>query len=262
VPRIGGADGRGAWGDCDPNEPKNRRSRCSVVVQRAHEDGSFEGALTTLLIDTAPELRLQLTQNGIGHVDACAFTHDHADQSHGIDDLRAVAINRMQRVSVYLSEVTSAALPRRFGYCFEREENSGYPAILDRRDLPPEGEAFIVEGPSGPLPCVPFLQEHGRVPSHGFRCGPIAYSADLNDLYPESWRMVEGVKVWILDALQYTPHESHLHLDKALEFVNRAGCERGVLTNLHVVMDYRTVAEETPDHIVPAYDGMAVVEEE
>jgi phosphoribosyl 1,2-cyclic phosphate phosphodiesterase len=258
VPRIGGVDGRGNWGDCDPAEPRNRRSRCSVVFQRAHDDGSFEGELTTLLIDTAPELRLQLTDNGIGHVDACAFTHDHADQTHGIDDLRAVAINRRQRVPVYLSAYTSPGLPKRFGYCFERPEGSFYPPILERRDLPEEGEAFTVEGPSGPLPCIPFLQHHGNVPSHGFRVGPIAYSADVNDLYPESWKVVEGTHTWIIDALQYKPHVSHLHLDKSVEFIERAGCKRGVLTNLHVVMDYRTVADATPAHVVPAYDGMVV----
>lgn len=258
VPRIGGADGYGAWGKCDPAEPKNRRSRCSIVIQRAHADGSFEGEVTTLLIDTSPELRLQLTDNGIGHVHAVAITHDHADQTHGLDDLRAVAINKMQRVPVYVSDHTAPALIPRFRYAFEQEEGSSYPPVLDRLHMPEEGATVTIDGPSGPIPMTPFLQTHGRVPSHGFRCGDIAYSPDLDGLEETSWPIVEGVGTWIIDALQYKPHGSHLHLDKTLEYLERAKAKRGVLTNLHVVMDYRTVLEETPENVEPAYDGMIV----
>lgn len=261
VPRIGGPDGRGDWGSCDPKEPRNRRSRCSIVIQRADEGGSFEGRLTTLLIDCAPELRLQLTANGVHSVDAVVITHDHADQTHGIDDLRVVALQRMERVPVYFSKVTSPALPKRFDYCFERLPGSAYPSVLERHDLPPDGETMMIDGPTGPIPVTPFLQKHGRVPSHGFRCGPIAYSSDLDDLEEESWPVVEGAPVWIIDALQYKPHGSHLHLDKALEFLVRAGSDRGILTNLHVTMDYAEVAARTPPHVEPAYDGMEVIEE-
>lgn len=258
VPRIGGEDGHGDWGACDPNEPKNRRSRCSVVIQRAREDGLFEGRLTTLLIDCAPELRLQLVENGIHSVDAVAISHDHADQTHGIDDLRVVALQKMQRVPVYFSDHTSPILLERFRYCFEQLPGSGYPPVLDRMELPAAGETIEIDGPTGQIPLTPFLQKHGRVPSHGFRCGPIVYGADFNDLEPESWDVVSGAPVWIIDALQYKPHSSHLHLDKALAFLKQADVGRGVLTNLHVTMDYATVDGETPDNVTPAYDGMIV----
>lgn len=258
VPRIGGTDGQGAWGACDPTNPKNIRSRCSAVIQRAHPDGSFDQNCTTLLIDCAPEMRLQLIRAGIGHVDAVAITHNHADQTHGIDDLRAIAINRMQRVKVLVSEATSPELRNRFRYLFEQKEGSAYPPVLEWIDLPPDGETVQIEGGSGPLPLMPFLQRHGQVDSHGFRCGPIAYSADLNDLDEASWPMIDGIKLWIIDALQYIPHGSHLHLEKSLEFLERAGCESGILTNLHVVMDYAIVGEETPAHIVPAYDNLII----
>ncbi|MEM1381639.1 MAG: MBL fold metallo-hydrolase [Pseudomonadota bacterium] len=258
VPRIGGEDGRGDWGVCDPNEPKNRRSRCSIVVQRADGEGRFEGRLTTLLIDTSPDMRQQLIDNAIPTVDAVVITHDHADQTHGIDDLRVVALQNMQRVPVYLSPHTAPVLPERFAYCFEQLAGSAYPAVLERHDLPADGTPFEVDGPTGPIPIIPFLQKHGRVPSHGFRCGPIVYSSDLDDLYPESWPIVHDADVWIIDALQLKPHGSHLHLEKALHFLEQAGAKRGVLTNMHVTMDYADVAATTPEHVVPAYDGMII----
>ncbi|MEO1656855.1 MAG: MBL fold metallo-hydrolase [Pseudomonadota bacterium] len=258
VPRIGGPGGRGDWGKCDPNEPKNLRTRCSIAVQRADENGSFEGRLTTVLIDTSPDMRLQLINNGIENLDAVVITHDHADQTHGIDDLRVVAIKNMARVKVYLGDDTSPNLIPRFRYCFEQAPGSPYPAVLDRYEMPAPGETFEIDGPTGPIPVTPFIQDHGSVQSLGFRCGSIAYSADINDLPAESWPIVEGVDTWIIDALQYRPHGSHLHLEKSLEYIERAGCRRGVLTNLHVVMDYQAVQDETPSHVEPAYDGMIV----
>lgn len=258
VPRIGGPDGRGDWGDCDPSEPRNRRTRCSIAVQRAHPDGSFEGDVTTLLIDTSPELRIQMTSNALRTAHAVAITHDHADQTHGIDDLRVLAIQRMERVPVYLSSAVAPDLTARFAYCFEQKPGSAYPPVLDALDVLNPGETVMIDGPTGGIPLTPFLQRHGRIDSFGFRCGPLAYSADANDLYPESWDVVEGTDVWIIDCLRRDPHPSHLHLARALEFLERARCRRGVLTNLHVTMDYRDLLGETPDHVEPAYDGMIV----
>ncbi|MEM7739899.1 MAG: MBL fold metallo-hydrolase, partial [Pseudomonadota bacterium] len=185
-------------------------------------------------------------------------THDHADQTHGIDDLRVVAIKNMARVKVYLGDDTAPFLIPRFRYCFEQAEGSPYPAVLERHAMPSPGTTFTIDGPTGPIPLTPFMQKHGSVPSLGFRFGSIAYSSDLNDLESESWPVVDGVQTWIIDALQYRPHGSHLHLEKSLDFIERAGCQRGVLTNLHVVMDYKTLRDETPEHIEPAYDGMII----
>lgn len=257
VPRIGGPDGRGDWGDCDPGEPRNRRTRCSIVVQRAGPDG-WDGPLTTVLIDTAPELRLQLTREGIGRVDAVCFTHDHADQTHGIDDLRALALIRRAQVPVWYDEQASPHLLGRFAYCFEAPRGSPYPAILSANRLPPPGEEMVVDGPSGPLPVTSFLVDHGKIPSLGFRVGPLAYSPDLSDVRDESWGAIEGAEAWIVDALRYAPHPTHAHLEKALAWIERAGVPRGVLTNLHVDMDYRTVAAAVPGGVEPAYDGMVV----
>ena len=262
VPRIGGEGGRGDWGACDPTNPKNRRTRCSLVVQRANEEGTFEGPLTTLLIDTSPDMREQLLSNHIPSVDAVFLTHDHADQTHGIDDLRVIAIRNMARVPVYFSEQTCPNLLKRFDYCFEQQPGSSYPAVLDHKRLPHEGDEVLVDGPTGPIPVMPFLQTHGRVPSHGFRFGGLVYSPDLDGLHEESWELIGQPDVWIIDALQYKPHGSHLHLDKTLEYLERTGSKRGVLTNLHVVMDYETLASRTPEHVTPAFDGMSLVIEE
>ena len=258
VPRIGGADGRGEWGACDPSNAKNRRTRCSILVQRARDDGSWDGELTTVLIDTAPELRLQMTRAGVARADRVLFTHDHADQTHGIDDLRALALMGMAQVRVGYDPVASPDLLERFAYCFEQPPGSPYPAILKAERLPEPGQAFAVDGPSGPLPVTSFLCRHGGVPSLGFRVGPIAYSPDLSDLEEASWDVVAGAEVWIVDALRYAPHPSHAHLDKALGWLERAGVARGVLTNLHIDMDYEAVAAATPGHVVPAHDGMII----
>lgn len=259
VPRIGGPDGRGDWGACDPDEPRNRRTRCSILVQRACDERGWEAdALTTVLIDTAPELRLQMTREGCGHVDAVFYTHDHADQTHGIDDLRAVAINARAQVPVYYSPTASPDLTTRFAYCFERQADSPYPAILDARVLPPPGDAVLVEGPTGTLPVTSFTQAHGHVPSLGFRAGPIAYSPDLSDLPDESFETLRGAHVWIVDALRYTPHPSHAHLDKTLGWIRRSGVEQGVLTNLHIDMDYGTLQAELPESVRAAYDGLTI----
>ena len=258
VPRIGGPGGRGEWGACDPDEPKNRRTRCSVLLQRADEARGWDGELTTVLVDTAPELRLQLVREGAARVDAVVFTHDHADQTHGIDDLRALALIGGARVPVYTDPDASPDLLSRFAYCFESPKGSPYPAILDARRLPLPGEALVVDGPSGPLPVTPFAVEHGRVPALGFRAGPIAYAPDLSEVTAAAWETLSGVDTWIVDALRYAPHPTHAHLDKALAWLDRAGVRRGVLTNLHVDMDYRTLAAETPPHVDPAHDGMVV----
>ncbi|MEM9232877.1 MAG: MBL fold metallo-hydrolase, partial [Pseudomonadota bacterium] len=136
VPRPGGKDGQGDWGDCDPANPRNRRRRCSILVQRADPSKGWDTPdLTTILVDTSPDLREQLLSARVGRVDAVAWTHEHADQCHGIDDLRALVLAQRKRVPVWLHESTSPLLKSRFGYCFEDNSKTGYPAILDAHDL-------------------------------------------------------------------------------------------------------------------------------
>jgi phosphoribosyl 1,2-cyclic phosphate phosphodiesterase len=259
VPRFGGDDGAGEWGACDPNEPKNRRSRCSILVQRAHPKHGFHHAhATSVLVDTSPDMRAQLLDAKCSRLDAVLYTHEHADQSHGIDDLRVFAIAQRARVPVYIDDATSGVLAERFRYCFERAPGSLYPAILDRRRTPPCGEAFSIEGRGGALPVLAFLQYHGNVDSLGFRFGGVAYSSDVVGLPEESFAALEGVDTWIVDALQMKPHKTHAHLDLALEWIERVRPRRAILTNLHVHMDYQSLCEILPAHVRPAYDGMTV----
>ncbi len=259
VPRFGGPDGAGNWGACDPSEPKNRRRRCSILVERRHKDKDFaHDAVTSVLVDTSPDMNPQLLDARCSRLDGVLFTHDHADQSHGIDDLRVFAIAMRQRIPVYIDDETAGELMSRFDYCFRQAPGSSYPAILDKRDMPPCGENFSIEGPSGEIPVQAFLQYHGSVNSLGFRFGDIAYSSDVVGLPEESFEILAGVKVWIVDALQYRPHGSHAHLDKTLEWIARIKPERAILTNLHVTMDYQTLKDILPAGVEPAYDGMLV----
>jgi len=259
VPRVGGADGGGDWGECDPAEPKNRRTRCSVLVERADGAGRYPvDGTTAVLVDTSPDLRAQLLAARRRRLDAVFFTHAHADQSHGVDDLRAVAYGMRKRVPTYIDDATAGDLLQRFAYCFRQPEGSLYVPILERRDIDVGGPAEIVEGPSGPIPVAAFLQHHGGVDSLGFRCGPIAYSSDVVELPEESFAALEGVDVWIVDALQRRPHKTHAHLDLALEWIARVKPKRAVLTNLHIDMDYRTLKAELPEGVEPAFDGMEI----
>lgn len=257
VPRFGGADGTGEWGACDPAEPKNRRTRCSILVQRAHPEKGFNpNACTSVLVDTSPDMRGQLLAAKCARLDAVLFTHDHADQCHGIDDLRVFAIAMRRRMPVYIDDATSGALVKRFDYCFEQAPGTIYPPILDKIDMPACGGEFEIDGPGGAIPCTAFLQEHGAVDSLGFRFGDIAYSSDVVGLPEESFEVLRGVKTWIVDALQYKPHKTHAHLEKTLEWIDQVKPERAILTNLHVHMDYQTLLGELPDGVEPAYDGM------
>lgn len=254
VPRFGGRDGAGDWGRCDPGEPKNRRTRCSLLVER----GSWPHGVTSVLIDTSPDMREQLLAARCRRLDAVLYTHDHADQCHGIDDLRVFALAQRARVPVYIDEATAGRIPQRFDYCFVQKEGSWYPPVLERRTMPACGEPFAIDGEGGPVPVIAFLQHHGPVNSLGFRIGDIAYSSDVVGLPEESFAILDGVKTWIVDALQTKPHGTHAHLDLTLEWIARVKPERAILTNLHVTMDYRTLKDMLPPGVEPAYDGLAV----
>ncbi len=258
VPRLGGPDGAGNWGTCDPNEPKNRRTRCSLLVERAHNAFDDRAGVTSIIIDTSPDMRAQLLAARVQHVDAVLFTHDHADQTHGIDDLRAFAIAKRHRVPVYLDRGVAGKVVERFNYCFDQAPGSWYPAILEERALPACGEVFAIAGPGGDLTAAAFRQHHGPVDSFGFRIGDLAYSSDVAELPPESFDILAGVKVWIVDALQMTPHGTHAHLERTLGWIAAVRPERAILTNLHNTMDYQTLLGLLPPRVEPAFDGLIV----
>ena len=259
VPRFGGADGTGDWGACDPNEPKNQRTRCSILVEREHPRFGFQrDKVTSVLVDTSPDMRAQLLAARCARLDAVLYTHDHADQSHGLDDLRVFAILMRRRIPTYIDDATAGALVERFNYCFEQQPGSYYPPILEKIAMPACGAPFSIDGPSGPIPVVAFLQHHGPVNSLGFRFGGVAYSSDVVGLPEESFEILGGADTWIVDALQYKPHATHAHLDLALEWIARVKPARAALTNLHIHMDYQTLKRDLPAGVEPAFDGMTL----
>lgn len=259
VPRLGGPDGAGDWGACDPAEPKNRRTRCSVLVERAHPETGFRHDRTTnILVDASPDMRAQLLAARCSRLDAVLFTHDHADQCHGVDDLRVLALQMRRRVPAYIDAETSGRIVERFDYCFVQRPGSDYPPILKRIVMPPCGVPFVIDGPGGSAPVTAFLQYHGGVNSLGFRFGDIAYSSDAADLPEESFAVLEGVDTWIVDALQEKPHPTHAHLDLTLEWIARIRPRRAILTDLHTHMDYQALKRKLPAGVEPAYDGMSV----
>ncbi|MFT3973430.1 MAG: MBL fold metallo-hydrolase [Amaricoccus sp.] len=245
VPRIGGD-----WGDCDPAEPRNRRLRCSLLVERIDGD-----AITRALIDTTPDLRTQLLDSGTGLLDGVAWTHPHADHLHGIDDLRTVVHNRGGRLPVWADADTTEVLLSRFAYVFVQPPGSLYPPILDLRAI--DGP-FEIDGAAGPIGFQPFRVQHGRIEAMGFRIGGLAYLPDVSDIPEAAWPALEGLDVLILDALRRKPHPTHAHLAQSLEWIARARPRRAVLTDMHNDLDYATLSAELPAHVVAAYDGLVI----
>ena len=245
VPRVGQG-----WGACDPNEPRNRRRRCSVLVERVGEGGT-----TTLLVDATPDLREQLLGAEVDRLDAVILTHDHADHVHGIDDLRPIVIHMRRRMPVYMDSTTSRTMQERFGYCFAAPAGSDYPPILDERRIYPD-QPVTVDGPGGPITAVPFSLEHGRTEALGFRFEGLAYAPDVSRVPEASMRWLSGLDTLVLDALRYTRHPTHFSVGEALALIAAVRPRRAVLTNMHTDVDYATIAAELPAGVVPAFDGM------
>jgi phosphoribosyl 1,2-cyclic phosphate phosphodiesterase len=247
VPRIGSG-----WGKCDPENPRNRRRRCALLVERRGPRGT-----TAVLIDTPPDLREQLLSVRADALDAVLFTHDHADHTHGIDDLRMVAYAMKRRVPCYFDAVTQASIVGRFAYCFVQPEGSTYPPILSAERLVP-GEPIRIVGAGGPIEALPIKQFHGDIESLAFRFDNVAYSPDVSALPLDSVPLLEDLDLWIVDALRYTPHPSHFSVKEALEHVTRLRARRAVLTHMTGDLDYAALKRELPAHVEPAYDNMVI----
>ena len=246
VPRIGND-----WGVCDPAEPRNRRSRCSILLRWTEPSAAQP---TLVLVDTSPDMRDQLLAANVQRLDAVLMTHEHADQCHGIDDLRALVLVARKRIPVHMDKPTADIIGRRFSYCFEGA--GSYPAILDLLvDLEP-GRAIEVAGAGGPMPVIPLRQDHGSTPSLGFRIGNFGYCNDVVRLPDETLARLGGLDTLVVDALRYKPHPTHASVADALAWIARLKPRRAILTNLHVDLDYRTLKAELPEGVEPAFDGM------
>ena len=243
VPRLGGH-----WGACDPENPKNRRQRCSILVERVTGAGT-----TSVLIDTSPDMRNQLLEAGVGRLDAVLYTHAHADHMHGLDDLRMIVINMRARLPVWADPPTRTALMERFGYAFVQPEKSMYPPILTLNLI--DGDVTI-DGPGGALTFASFKVPHGGMNALGFKMNNVAYLPDVASIPEEVWPQLRGLECWIVDALRREPHPTHSHLSQTLDWIADVAPKTAVLTNMHNDLDYQTLRDETPAHIEPAYDGM------
>ncbi len=245
VPRIGNV-----WGNCNPDNPKNRRQRCSILIEKNGPNGT-----SRVLIDTSPDMRNQLMNADVSALDAVVYTHAHADHVHGLDDLRMLVFLAKKRMQVWADAPTRADLIERFGYAFVQPDGSNYPPICEMNTI--EGN-ITISGDGGDIVLTPLPVQHGNITALGFRVGNMAYLPDVSDIPPTTWELLSGLDLWILDALRRTPHPSHINLDRALEWISRVGAKSAVLTNMHIDLDYAAVADETPDHIQPAYDGLTL----
>lgn len=248
TPRI-----TGDWGNCDPNNPKNRRLRASALVERIAADGRT----TRVVIDTSPDFRAQMLAASVRRLDAVVYTHPHADHIHGIDDLRSYVLEQRRLMPIWADHPTLARLHEAFGYCFETPPGSSYPPILKAHTIV-HHQSFSIEGEGGPLIFEPLAQFHGDIISLGFRIGGIAYCPDISDFPEKTAERLRGLDVLIVDALQYKSHPSHLSLEQALSWIERLKPRKTYLTHMHVPLDYDTVNRETPDHVEPAYDGLII----
>jgi phosphoribosyl 1,2-cyclic phosphate phosphodiesterase len=232
------------WGDCDPSDPRNRRRRASLLIECRGK---------TILIDTSPDLRAQLLDADVAHIDAVIMTHAHADHLHGIDDLRAV--NRVMRraIPLYTDAASLNEVEQRFGYVFDPPPPDGF---FYKPTLVPH----TIDGPfdAAGLQVTPFAQDHGYGTTLGLRIGALGYSTDVTELDDAAFTALAGIELWIVDCLRYEPHPTHSHLAKTLAWIERVRPRRAVLTHLDRQLDYRTLAAQLPSGVEPGRDGLVI----
>lgn len=232
----------GFWGSCDPNNPKNRRTRTSLYV-------IYDGL--HLLIDSSPDLRTQWMDQKLNHIDGVLYSHAHSDQAHGIDELRYFFLERSRKpLPIYGSHETLEQLQASFAYLFTGSENGLYPAVLTPH---PIAGTFQING----VTIQSFTQEHGKIKTLGYRFGPFAYSTDFNNLDEAALAALAGVETWIVDCVSLEgPRPSHCHLELSLDWIERVNPKQAILTHMGTTLDYEDLRKRLPPHVIPAYDGL------
>lgn len=232
----------GEWGHCDPNNPRNRRRRASVLFQVGGKN---------ILVDAGPDLREQLLDARITHIDAVLFTHAHSDHFRGIDDLRQFSLRSKHPIPLYADEETLGIIESNYAYGLHQLDEF-YPPFITGHSF--SGGKMLVEG----VEINAFIQYHGDGLSWGFRIGDIAYSTDFHDLPESSLEQLHGLKCWIVDCLRFEPHPTHCSLAKALQFIRQLKPKQTVLTHMNHDFDYDEAVKQLPDGVCPAIDGMIV----
>ena len=241
------------WGACDPSEPKNRRRRCSILVERTQEAGT-----TRLIVDASPDLREQLLDADVPDLDAVLFSHDHADHTHGIDDLRSLVLHNRRRIVVHADALTTHSLLSRFAYLFETPTGSIYPPILELRPLA-DATPVTVQGAGGEIVALPIAVEHGpNYEALGFRFGDVGYVPDVSLILPQAKAALAGLDILILDCLREAPHPSHFNLAQALATIADLKPRRTIMTDLHSDLDYNRLRNMLPQNVDVAFDGMQI----
>jgi phosphoribosyl 1,2-cyclic phosphate phosphodiesterase len=248
VPRI-----HGDWGACNPDNPKNRRTRAAFLIEQFGQDGG----VTRVVIDTGPDFREQMIAAKVTSLDAVVYTHAHADHLHGIDDVRMYSVVQKQQIPIYADPVTMGRIEEGFSYCLRRPKDSNYPPIVRPVLIETMLERFEISGAGGAIDFIPHWQHHGDGHSLGFRIGDLAYCSDVSAFPDESLSNLKALDLLILDALQYREHPSHLSLKQALRVIEQLQPRHSVLTHMHIPLDYDAVMAETPEHVEPAYDGLS-----
>ncbi len=246
VPRVGFG-----WGKCDPKNKKNRRLRCSLLVERF-----CNSEKTTVLIDTGPDVREQLLIANVTNLDAVLYTHAHADHVHGIDDLRTLAYKKKSKIPLWADKETQERLLQGFSYIFKTPKKSKYPSICELNLI--GSEDVKIQGAGGVINFQPISVNHGDIDSLGFKIDKLAYIPDVLDIPPSSWKKLQNLDTLIIDALRRDPHPSHTHLEKTLLWLKKLEPKRAILTNLHNDLDYSELKKELPENIEPAFDGLVI----
>ena len=233
------------WGSCNPLEPKNRRSRCALLIE--HQGQS-------LLVDTTPECRLQLEGHDITQISALLYTHTHADHCHGIDETRWICHAKNAALETFSLQRFIDDLQHRFPYVWtplKKDARAFYKPVLIPNIVTPM-QPFVCAG----MTLLPFILDHGYSEVLGFRIGNFAYCTDVVHLSEENFAALEGIECWIVDCLRRTPHPTHAHLERTLEWIARLKPRKTYLTHMNGDMDYQELKRNLPSGVMPAYDGL------